>query len=88
MGIFHAALAHQKEAPEAPTAFSVNSNLDLGDTNRSRGVCAASNGQCTLRAAVEEAMLKQVQINNIPSMTIVLTSNQSSVSSTAQVTTH
>jgi hypothetical protein len=76
-GSFAQATLAQQEAPEAPTAFSVNSNLDLGDVNPGNGVCAASNGQCTLRAAVEEANA-QAGANeiNIPAMTIVLTSNQ------------
>jgi hypothetical protein len=75
-GLAQAALA-QQEAPEAPAAFSVNSNLDLGDVSPGNGVCAASNGQCTLRAAVEEANA-QAGANeiNIPAMTIVLTTNQ------------
>jgi hypothetical protein len=43
-------------APEAPTAtFTVNSTQDLTDVNVGDGVCAASNGLCTLRAAVVEA---------------------------------
>lgn len=71
------AVLAQEESPDAPTAFSVNSNLDLSDANSGNGVCAASNGQCTLRAAVEEAnALAGANEINIPAMTIVLTMNQ------------
>ncbi len=40
-------------APDA--GFTVNSNVDLPDDNPGNGVCHASNGFCTLRAAVMES---------------------------------
>ncbi|MGI8642368.1 MAG: FG-GAP-like repeat-containing protein [Pyrinomonadaceae bacterium] len=40
-------------APQA--AFTVTSNADLPDTNPGNGTCLASNGLCTLRAAIMEA---------------------------------
>src|SRR5262245_14226585 len=44
-------------APPAAAAVTlmVNSTADDGDSNRGNGVCATSGGQCTLRAAIEEA---------------------------------
>lgn len=42
--------------PSAPNAtFTVSSDQDLPDTSAGDGQCAASNGQCTLRAAIQEA---------------------------------
>ena len=35
--------------------YTVNSTADFPDANLGNGVCAASNGQCTLRAAIGEA---------------------------------
>jgi CSLREA domain-containing protein len=35
--------------------FTVNSTVDAADANTSDGVCAAAGGQCTLRAAVQQA---------------------------------
>lgn len=35
--------------------FTVNSSADTSDANPGNGVCADSSGQCTLRAAMEEA---------------------------------
>ncbi len=35
--------------------FSVNSSADTSDADPGNGVCANSSGQCTLRAAMEEA---------------------------------
>ncbi len=39
----------------ADTTFAVNSNADAVDANPGDGVCASSNGDCTLRAAIQEA---------------------------------
>ncbi|HEY6045085.1 MAG TPA: NF038122 family metalloprotease, partial [Pyrinomonadaceae bacterium] len=35
--------------------FTVNSDADLGDAAQGDGICQASNGLCTLRAAIQEA---------------------------------
>ncbi len=40
---------------DAGRTFTVNSTADTADTNRGDGVCADSQGRCTLRAAVGEA---------------------------------
>ena len=40
---------------QANHIFSVNSTVDLADSNPGNGVCAAAGGACTLRAAVQEA---------------------------------
>ena len=37
------------------TAFTVNSTDDGSDSNTSDGICADGNGNCTLRAAIQEA---------------------------------
>jgi hypothetical protein len=39
----------------AAATFTVTSDADLGDTNTADGVCQSSNGECTLRAAVDQA---------------------------------
>jgi len=52
--------------PSAPNAtFTVNSDQDLPDTSAGDGRCAASNGLCTLRAAIQEtnALAGADQIN-------------------------
>ena len=36
-------------------SFIVNNNGDTGDANTSDGLCLDVNGNCTLRAAVEQA---------------------------------
>ncbi|MET0622696.1 MAG: CSLREA domain-containing protein [Pyrinomonadaceae bacterium] len=38
----------------APVTFTVNSTADTGDANTSNGICADANGNCTLRAALDE----------------------------------
>ena len=38
----------------APVTFTVNSTADTGDANTSNSVCADANGNCTLRAALDE----------------------------------
>ena len=50
--------------------FSVNSTQDTGDAAPSNGVCADSSGNCTLRAAIEEAnALGGTDVINLPSGT-------------------
>jgi len=41
--------------PAQGATFTVNSTVDELDTNPGDGVCAAASGQCTLRAAIQEA---------------------------------
>jgi len=41
-------------APKA-TTYTVNSDTDAQDANPGDGVCATAGGECTLRAAIEEA---------------------------------
>ena len=41
--------------PEAAMTFTVTSTGDGADTNLTDGVCRASDGSCTLRAAIQEA---------------------------------
>jgi CSLREA domain-containing protein len=40
--------------PAAAVTFTVNSAADTSDANRGNGLCADANGNCTLRAAIEE----------------------------------
>jgi CSLREA domain-containing protein len=49
-----AAAAH--DPPATRLSFTVTTTADAHDTNPGDGRCAASTGQCTLRAAVEEAV--------------------------------
>jgi CSLREA domain-containing protein len=57
--------------------FQVNSQIDAHDANPGDGVCAAANGSCTLRAALEEAnaSLGKHQVN-VPAGTYLLTLGQ------------
>jgi CSLREA domain-containing protein len=49
-------LVSDRTVSAAPQTFTVNSTLDGGDSNPGNGTCeTATPGQCTLRAAVEEA---------------------------------
>jgi len=41
--------------PDPPTTFVVNTTEDLHDASAGDGICADSNGKCSLRAAIEEA---------------------------------
>ncbi|MFQ5879453.1 MAG: choice-of-anchor Q domain-containing protein [Dehalococcoidia bacterium] len=43
------------DQPARAGAFIVDSTADAEDANRGDGVCATADGQCTLRAAIEEA---------------------------------
>ncbi|MEM7347976.1 MAG: hypothetical protein AAF485_27400, partial [Chloroflexota bacterium] len=52
---------------EADSSFNVTSTADLSDINPGDGICQASNGQCTLRAAVEESnALPEFGLINVP----------------------
>jgi hypothetical protein len=42
-------------APAAAATFTVNTTTEGGDANLGNGECATSAGQCSLRAAIEEA---------------------------------
>lgn len=44
-----------KSATAAPTTFVVDSTADTADSNPGNGVCADAAGDCSLRAAIEEA---------------------------------
>jgi len=60
-------------APVAAATFTVNSNGDQGDATPGNGVCATSGGQCTLRAAIQEAnALAGADIINVPALTITV----------------
>ncbi len=49
-------ILHPTTSRAAPsTTFTVNSTADTGDAAPGNGTCADSGGQCTLRAAIEEA---------------------------------
>ena len=52
-------------APNAPSAFSVNTTLDTPDLNTSDGICADLNGKCSLRAAI-------LQANHLPGADSIL----------------
>ena len=53
--------------------FVVNSTLDRGDANPGNGICASSDGSCTLRAAIQEAnMLPGADIIQLPAGTYAL----------------
>ena len=55
--VFATAIALALGAPAAVFAstFTVNSTADLGDTGAADGLCVTSDGQCTLRAAIQQA---------------------------------
>jgi len=42
-------------AEASPATFTVNSTGDGGDSNTGDGVCDDGSGNCTLRAAIEQA---------------------------------
>lgn len=68
-----ALLLWQGEEAHAAT-FTVDSNLDLVDANIGNGVCAAAGGQCTLRAAIQEANFTVAgDTINVPAGTYTLT---------------
>ncbi len=50
-----AGVAASAPAAHATSTFTVNSTADLKDADLGDGVCKASNGLCTLRAAVQQA---------------------------------
>jgi hypothetical protein len=57
--------------------FQVSSQIDAHDANPGDGVCAAANGQCTLRAAIEEANASSGKHKvNVPAGTYLLTLGQ------------
>jgi CSLREA domain-containing protein len=54
--------------------FTVNTTADTHDANNGDGVCADSGGQCSLRAAVEEANASNATTQvNVPAGTYTLT---------------
>jgi predicted outer membrane repeat protein len=55
-------------------SFTVDSALDVSDSDTSDGVCDDGGGNCTLRAAIEQGDALSVPVNiTIPTMTITLT---------------
>jgi len=48
--------SRSEAAPRANT-YPVNSDTDASDANPGKGLCATSGGNCTLRAAIQEANL-------------------------------
>jgi CSLREA domain-containing protein len=50
--------------------FTVNSTADTVDANPGDGLCADSNGQCTLRAAIQES--NQEPIPNVTSTNVII----------------
>lgn len=62
-----------------PSTFTVNDTGDTTDANLGNGVCADSNGKCTLRAAIQEAnaltSCSPLTINITATGTITLGSN-------------
>src|SRR5512135_1681444 len=65
--------------------FTVNSALDLVDSNPGNGVCQAANGACTLRAAIQEAnATASGDTINLPAGTYVLTITGQSEDAAAQ----
>jgi CSLREA domain-containing protein len=58
----------------AAKTFTVNSTSDHSDTKRGDGVCLASNGKCTLRAAIQESnALSGRDVIKLPAGTYKLT---------------
>jgi hypothetical protein len=49
------AIALIAASPAAADTYAVTSNADLGDIATGDGVCQSSNGECTLRAAIDQA---------------------------------
>lgn len=71
----------------ADSVFAVTSTADLSDTTPGDGSCQASNGQCTLRAAVEEAdALNGNATIQLPAGTFTLGSNALSVTNQPNLT--
>ncbi|HEX7317081.1 MAG TPA: CSLREA domain-containing protein [Pyrinomonadaceae bacterium] len=50
----------------APVTFTVNSTADTGDANTSNGECKDANGNCTLRAALDEIVANNSNQNAGP----------------------
>ena len=54
-GLALALLGHPTSALHATSAYTVNTTTDAVDANIGNGVCATSSGECSLRAAIQEA---------------------------------
>lgn len=66
--------------------FTVNSTVDAPDANPGDGVCADSDGQCTIRAAIYESWaLGGTETINIPADTYILTTDALDVSTTVNI---
>ena len=73
-------------APEA--TFVVNSNQDTSDASRGNGICADFEGNCTLRAAIEEAnaLTSDDTITfNLPSPSVISLTSQLRVDSNIKI---
>lgn len=71
----HAKTNTAPPAEEPAVIFEVTSTEDLSDSNPGNGTCAASNGECTLRAAIEETNnLAGMDTIDIPAGTYFLNS--------------
>ncbi len=61
---------------DSPRSFQVNSTADLADMALGDGICMASNGHCTLRAAIQESNASaDMETIYLPSGTITMTLN-------------
>jgi len=61
-------------APASAATFTVNSTADAVDASPGNGVCATAGGQCTLRAAIQEAnALAGTDATTLPAGTYALT---------------
>lgn len=70
----HAAIPRFTPSVTATSTFTVTSTLDAVDANPSDGVCATTAGQCTLRAAIQQAnALTGADTISIPAGTYTLT---------------
>ncbi len=63
--LFLSAFAATNVQAQFGTLLTVNNNGDTHDSNVGNGVCADSNGNCTLRAAVEEANANPMFLDGI-----------------------
>ncbi len=76
-GVTRAGVACDIGAFEREITYTVNTTGDLPDASPGNGVCLASNGLCTLRAAVMEAAASAgASIVRVPAGTYVVTSAQ------------
>ena len=63
--LFLSAFAVVNVQAQFGTLFTVNHNGDTNDANAGDGFCGDSNGNCTLRAAIEEANANPMFLDGI-----------------------